>query len=317
MYTLNTNKYISFSIPVKKEIKEQKEQKKKVITYNLKFIDTEKHMNSALSTLVNNSSEINKCNCEEDKDKRVKTKIKKVNSKERVITRCNTCNSKESQLVSELIKKFLNTYKLCDESSKKFILLLKKGAYPYEYMDSMDRFDEPTLPNIENFYSKLQLKDTSEKDYKHAEKVWNIFEIKTLGEYHDLYVQGDIAKLSDVFESFRSLCQKEYQLDPAYFVSTPNLTNEVMLKITKAKIELLKDINMVLMIEKGICGGLTQVIKKDNIANNKYLPRYDSTTKVYIYSIWTQITYMDGLCAKSCLLTVINGVILTNLIVIS
>ena len=108
---LNTNKYMSFSIPIKKEIKEQKEQRKKVITYNLKFIDTAKHMNSALSTLVNNLSEINKCNCEEDKDKRIKIKIKKVNSKERVITSCKTCNSKDSQLVSELIKKFPNTYK--------------------------------------------------------------------------------------------------------------------------------------------------------------------------------------------------------------
>ena len=151
---LNTTKYMSFSIPIKKEIKEQKEQKKKVMTHNLKFIDTAKHMNSALSTLVNNLSEINKCNCEEDKDKRIKIKIKKVNSKERVIASCKTCNSKEIQLVSELIKKFPNTYKLCNKSSKKFILLLKKGVYPYEYMDSMDRFHEITLPNIEKFYSK-------------------------------------------------------------------------------------------------------------------------------------------------------------------
>ena len=121
---LNTNKYMSFSIPIRKEIKEeQKEQKKKVITYNLKFIDSAKHVNSALSTLVNNLSEINKCKCKEDKDKRIKIKIKKVNSKEKVITKCKTCNSKESQLVSELIKKFTNTYKLYDRSSKKFILL--------------------------------------------------------------------------------------------------------------------------------------------------------------------------------------------------
>ena len=83
---------------------------------------------------------------------------------------------------------------------------------------------------------------------------------KTLGEYHDLYVRTDTAQLSDVFENFRSFCLKEYQLDPLYFVSTPSLANEAMLKITKAKIELLRDINMVLMIGKGIRGGLTQVI---------------------------------------------------------
>ena len=195
---LNTNKYMPFSIPIRKEIK-QKEKKKKVITYNLKFLDSKKHMDSASSTLVNNLSEINKCNCE-DQDKRTKIKIKKMNSKERVITRCKTCNSKESQLVSELIKRFPNTYKLCNKSSKKFILLLKKDVYPYEYMDFMNRFDETTLPNIEKFYSKLQLKDISEKDYKHAKKVWNIFEKKRLGKYHDLYVQADTAQLSDVLK---------------------------------------------------------------------------------------------------------------------
>ena len=82
----------------------------------------------------------------------------------------------------------------------------------------MDRFDKTNLPNIEKFYSKLQLKDINENAYKNAKKVCNIFEIKTLDEYHDLYVQPDAAQLSDVFESLRSLCLKEYQLDLAYFV---------------------------------------------------------------------------------------------------
>ena len=83
-------------------------------------------------------------------------------------------------------------------------------------MDSMDRFDEKELPAIEKFYSKLQVKHISENDYKHAKKMQDVFKIKTLGEYHDLYVQADTAQLSDVFESFRLLCLKEYQLDPAY-----------------------------------------------------------------------------------------------------
>ena len=166
-------------------------------------------------------------------------------------------------------------------------------------MDSMDRFNETTLPNIEKIYSDLQLKHISEDDYKHANKVWDVFETKTLGDYHDLYVQADTAQLSDVFESFRSLCLKEYQLDPAYFVSTPSLANEAMLKITKAKIELLTDINMVLMIEKGIRGGLTQVIKKHSIANNKYLPCYDSTKKsVYLQYLDANNLYGWAMCKK-------------------
>ena len=112
-----------------------------------------------------------------------------------------------------------------------------------------------------------------------VKKVRDVFKIKDLGEYHDLYVQADTAQLTDVFENFRSLCLKEYQLDPAYFVSTPSLAFEAMLKITEVKIELFTDINMVLMTEKGIRGGLTQVVKKHAIANNKYLPNYDKSKK--------------------------------------
>ena len=98
------------------------------------------------------------------------------------------------------------------------------------------------------------------------------------------YVQSDIAKLTDIFENFRLLCWKEYQLDAAYFVSTPILAFEVMLKIAKAEIERYTDINMVLMTENGILGGLTQVVKKHSIANNKYLPTYDkSKKKVFLH----------------------------------
>ena len=83
--------------------------------------------------------------------------------------------------------------------------------------------------------------------------------------------------MSDVLENFRTLCLKQYQLDPAYFISTPSLALEAMLKITKAKIELFTDIDMVLMTEKGIGGGLTQAVRKHAIANNKYLPNYDKS----------------------------------------
>ena len=82
----------------------------------------------------------------------------------------------------------------------------------------MDRFDQTELPTIEKFYSNMQMKHISENDQKHAKEVWQIFDIKALGEYHDLYVQADVAQLSDVFESFRSVSLKEYQLDLAYFV---------------------------------------------------------------------------------------------------
>ena len=181
-----------------------KKNLKKVITYNLKFIDSAKHMNSALSTLVDNLSEINKCDCEEmeDKDIKIKIKIQKSTGKTIMHTTCKTCNSKQDQLLDTLI-----------ENTKKFISLLKKSVYPYEYMDSMDRSDKTSIPSIENVYSKLKKKDINENEYKHVKKVWDVFKIKNLGEYHDLHVQADTAPLTDVFENFRSLCLKEYQLD--------------------------------------------------------------------------------------------------------
>ena len=90
-----------------------------------------------------------------------------------------------------------------------------------------------------------------------------ILYIKRLGGgYHDLYVRSDVGQLSDVFENFRSLCLKRYDLDPSYFVSTAGLTFEAMLECTKVKLELLTDKDMILMVEKGIGGGLTQVVKK-------------------------------------------------------
>ena len=108
-------------------------------------------MNSALSTLVDNLSEINICNSQEKEDKDIKVKTKIVNSKKTVITKCKSCNSKENQLLNDLTKTFPSNYKLRNKNTTRFILLLQKSVYPYEYMDSMDRFAETTLPNIENF----------------------------------------------------------------------------------------------------------------------------------------------------------------------
>ena len=105
----------------------------------------------------------------------------------------------------------------------KFVLLLRKGVYPYEYMDSWERFNETLLPPKEAFYSELNLEDISDKDYLHAQKVWNKFGIGNLGEYHDLYVQTDTLLLADVYEKFRDKCIEIYRLDPSYFLLAPGL----------------------------------------------------------------------------------------------
>ena len=280
---LNTNKYMSFSVPIKKEVIEPKDDdkkgKKKVLTYSLRFIDSAKHMARGLSTLVDNLSELTVCKCGPNDSKDIITKGKELKGKDYVLIKCNTCNFKKKVKANILINRFPSTFKLCKGNLKKFLLLLRKGVYPYEYMDSIDKFNETELPSIDKFYSKLQKKHISDKDYAHAKKVWNVFGIKTLGDYHDLYVQADTAQLSDVFESFRSTCLKVYNLDPAYFVSTSSLLFQAMLKVTKAEIETFTDIDMILMTEKGIRGGLTQVVEKHAVANNKYLDDYDSTKK--------------------------------------
>ena len=90
-------------------------------------------------------------------------------------------------------------------------------------MDSWKGFDEISLPNKKAFCSKLNLEDISDEDYIHVQKVCKDFEIKSLGDYYDLYVQDDTLLLRDVFESFRNKCIEIYELDPAHFLSAPGL----------------------------------------------------------------------------------------------
>ena len=172
--------------------------------------------------------------------------------------------------------KFPSTFKLGKGNIDKFILLLKKDVYPYEYMDGWERFDETELPLIDKFYSNLNLTNITKDEYKHAQKVWNTFKIKNLGEYHDLYVQCDTTQLADNFEQFRTLCLKEYELDPAYFCTTPGLAIDACLKMTDIKLELLPDNDMVLMFEKGLREGISPAIHRYAKANNKYMYNYDS-----------------------------------------
>ena len=123
-------------------------------------------------------------------------------------------------------------------------MLLRKGVYPYEYMDIWEKFDETALPPKEAFYSNLNLEDISNEDYMHTQKVWDVFEIKTLGEYHDWYIQSDTLLLADIYENIRNMCFEKYQLDPTYFVSAPGLAWQACLKKTGVKLELITDYDM-------------------------------------------------------------------------
>ena len=184
-------------------------------------------------------------------------------------------NSPVSVTPKELLK-FASTI------SKGRDLLYKKGIYPYEYMDSCERFTETRLPDKENFYSKLSGHITDE-EYAHAQAVWEAFGCKTLGDYQDLYVKTDFALLWDVFENFRNLCQEQYGLDPAHYLTSPGLFWDALLKKMGVELELLTDYDMHLFMERGMRSGICMVSKRYAKANNPYAPGYDSSKqKTYI-----------------------------------
>ena len=155
-------------------------------------------------------------------------------------------------------------------------LVIKKGVYPYNYVDNWDRFEEEKLPHKKDFYSRLLNEDITNEDYDHAKKVWKVFHCKTFGDYHDLYLRTDVLLLADIFEDFRDMCMKVYELDSAHYISSPSFSWDAALKITGQKLELLTDIDMHLFIEKGIRGGVSMVSKRYAKANNPLCPDYDA-----------------------------------------
>ena len=179
----NTEKYISFLVPLKKRT----ENKNIEITYKIKFIDSFRFMSSSLSKLVDNLSEEihnNKCSdCKSSLDY-IKTK------NEKLILECYNCKQRyRKKLNKELIKRFASTYECCNndttgssssERINKFVLLLRKGVYPHEYMDTWERFNEISLPSKEDFYSNLNMEDISDIDYRHPNNVFKIFKSRSI-----------------------------------------------------------------------------------------------------------------------------------------
>ena len=154
-------------------------------------------------------------------------------------------------------------------------ILKQKGFYPYEYMDKVERFKENKPPPLKAFYSKLSGRGITKTDYKHVWNVWNTFNMKNLKDYHELYNITDVLLLADVFENFRDLCLKIYKLDPVYYFTAPGLAWDACLKMTNIQLELLSDVNMLLMFEKGIRGGISIISNRYGKANNKYMKNYN------------------------------------------
>ena len=135
-------------------------------------------------------------------------------------------------------------------------LVKQKGVYLYEYKDSFEHFFEKQLPNRSKFYTSLKNECISEKDYLHANNVSNMLKINTMG---DLYLKTDVLLLADVFEKFISTCLEYYGLDPCHYFSSPGLSWDTMLKMTKIELELISDIDMYIFIEEGMRGGISYI----------------------------------------------------------
>lgn len=142
-------------------------------------------------------------------------------------------------------------------NDKEFELLLRKGVFPYEHMDSAERMSETCLPPKDEFFSHLTDEHITDADYKHAQDVWTTFGMRTMKEYHDLYLKCDVVLLADVFEKFRKMSMKSYKLDPLHYVSSPGLSFDACLKMTVQSLELFTDPEPCLFSESGLRGGVS------------------------------------------------------------
>ena len=247
----NEEKYISLTkhVEVNRFLKDEKEV---IVTRELRFIDSMKFMDMSLDKLVGNL---------EEKSKKKEEKGEKGDFKN--------------------IEKYFN--------GEQLRLLKRKGVYPYEWLDSVDKLNEAHLPPKSAFFSKLSGKGISEEEYEHAQKVWNTFRMKSMRDYHNLYNKSDVLLLADVFENFRELCKKIYKLDPCWYYTALGLAWDACLKLTEIKLELLSDLEMLLMFEKGVRGGVSMISTRHGQANNKYMGEKFDETKPSKY-----ITYLDA-----------------------
>ena len=145
----------------------------------------------------------------------------------------NGINNFEDQ--SEIVEEF---------TGDKLSLVSQKGVYPYDYMDSFEEFNQTELPTKDEFFSVLNDQHITSREYDHATKVYETFNLQNMGEYHDLYLKNDLLLLADVFESFRKTCLQYYKLDPCHYFTSPGLSWSAMLKMTNIELELMTDGDM-------------------------------------------------------------------------
>jgi len=244
----NEERYISFSKKIKVGEYSDKKGETHDVVYEIRFLDTLAFMATSLDSLATN--------------------LRK------------SCNN-----VSTLRQTFKNISEHFSNDAE-FKLMIQKGVYPYEYVDKYDKLNENKLPPKQSFYSKLTDSSISTEEYSRAKLVWNKFKCNTLLDYHNLYLASDVLLLADIWENFKNVCYRIYNLDATYYYTAPSLSWDAFLKHNhdqakkenkKFEIELLTDIDMMLMVEGGIRGGLSQISKRYAKANHEGMASYDKS----------------------------------------
>jgi hypothetical protein len=159
---------------------------------------------------------------------------------------------------------------------KAFEMLTRKGVYPYSYMNDFERFEETSLPEKSMFYNDLKKKDISDKDFAFIHELWDTFQLKTLGDLHDLYMETDVLLLTDIFEEFRNFSLLKYRLDPAHFNTAPGLSWSAALLHTQQRLEIPTDPDMHLFFDAGLTGGASQVAEPYAKANHEGFSNFDT-----------------------------------------
>ena len=259
----NEEKYISFSKVIKYD-SGLKNTKGEIIYNNieLRFLDSYKLLPSSLNVLSKNMKRCHFKNLRKWFDKSAPKNL------------------------TEMERKYL------------FKLLSKKLAYPYDYMNSLEKYNEKQLPPKEKFYNILNDEHVNDGEYHYAQEIWKYFNIKNMKEFTMLYNTIDVLLLADIMENFRETSLKIYKLDPAWYYTTPGFAWDCMLKTTKQKLELLTDVDMLLMFERAKRGGISQCSNRYAKANNKYMEKKFNKNKdsVFIQYLDANNLYGWGMC---------------------
>jgi len=254
----NEQKYISFSKIIKVG-EYEKDGIIKNVTFEIRFLDTFGFMASGIESLTDNLR----------KD-------------------CHTIEEK---------RKVFKNISMQFKNDEQFELMIQKGVYPYDYINCFEIMNVTNLPKRKEFYSILNKQKCNKKDYKRAQEVWRLFNCKTMLDYHNLYLITDVLLLADIWDNFRAVCYKVYQLDCEYYYTAPGLGYDAMLKCTEVEIELLTDLDKFEFFEKGIRGGLSQISHRHAIANNKYMKSYDKEKEdSYIVYLDANALYSGAMC---------------------